>query len=114
MVQKASAALEPAYGQLLAALPEQDYLGIDETGHKDRGRPMWTWCFRAIEFVAFRVLSSRASDVLQQTLGKDYAGIIGCDYFSAYRKFNRLLKVKLQLCWAHLIRELKALLELSV
>lgn len=109
VVQKASAALEPAYGQLLEALPEQDYLGIDETGHKDRGQPMWTWCFRAIEFVVFRVLDSRATKVLHETLGKDYAGLIGCDYFSVYRQFLRESRCLMQFCHSHLIRDVKFL-----
>jgi hypothetical protein len=109
VVQKAAVALEPTYGQLLEALPEQDYLGIDETGHKDRGRPMWTWCFRAIEFVVFRVLDSRATKVLEETLGKDYAGLIGCDYFSVYRQFLRESRCLMQFCHSHLIRDVKFL-----
>lgn len=109
VVQKSSAALEGAYGQLLEALPAQDYLGIDETGHKDRGQGMWTWCFRAIEFVVFRVLESRATKVLEETLGKDYAGLIGCDYFSVYRKFLKDSRCRMQFCHSHLIRDVKFL-----
>lgn len=109
VVQKASAALEPAYGQLLEALPAQEVLGVDETGHQDRGQGMWTWCFRALDFVVFRVLDSRATKVLEETLGKDYGGVIGCDYFSVYRKFLEDRRCRMQFCHAHLIRDVKFL-----
>jgi transposase len=109
VVQKSSLALAPAYQQLLAALPTQEYLGIDETGHTDRGDLLWTWCFRAVEFVVFRILDSRATKVLHETLGKDYAGLIGCDYFGVYRKFLREGRCRMQFCQAHLIRDVKFL-----
>ena len=109
VVQKSSRALAPAYQQLLEALPTQDYLGIDETGHTDRGQPMWTWCFRAEEFVAFRVLDSRKTKVLHETLGRDYAGLISCDYFTVYRKFLKESRCRMQFCQAHLIRDVKFL-----
>jgi len=109
VVQKSSRALEGTYQQLLEALPTQDYLGIDETGHTDQGDAMWTWCFRAEEFVVFRILDSRASGVLHQTLGRDYAGLISCDYFSAYRTFLKESSCRMQFCHAHLIRDVKFL-----
>jgi len=111
-VQKASAALEPGYEQLQKALPEQAYLGIDETGHRERGRGLWSWCFHVPgqeHFTWFHIDPSRGSKVLKRYLGKTFRGIIGCDYFSAYRKFLRETSVWLQLCWAHLIRDVKYL-----
>jgi len=112
VVQKSSRALAPAYQQLLEALPTQEYLGIDETGHTDRGQPLWTWCFRAVEFVVFRILDSRATKVLHETLGKDYGGLISCDYFGVYRKFLRESRCLMQFCQAHLIRDVKFLITL--
>ena len=94
---------------MLAALPAQDYLGIDETGHKDRGQGMWTWCFRAIAFVVFGVLDSRATKVLQETLRKSYAGLIGGDYFSVSRKFLKESRCLMHFCHSHLIRDVKFL-----
>jgi transposase len=50
--------------------------------------------------------------VLIDVLGKEFNGILGCDYFSAYRKFMRLHEnVLLQFCLAHLIRDVKFLVE---
>jgi transposase len=47
--------------------------------------------------------------VLIETLGADFNGVIGCDYFGAYRKYMRLFDVELQFCLAHLIRDVKFL-----
>ena len=111
-VQKASLALGPCYQQLQEALPQQAYMGIDETGHRERGRGLWSWCFHVPghdRFTWFHIDPSRGSKVLKQYLGKTFGGIVGCDYFSAYRKFLRETDVWLQLCWAHLIRDVKYL-----
>jgi hypothetical protein len=52
---------------------------------------------------------STFSKPLKHYLGEAFGGIVGCDYFSAYRKFLRETDVGLQLCWAHLIRDMKYL-----
>jgi len=111
-VQKASEALRPCYEQLQGVLPQQAYLGIDETGHPERGRRLWSWCFHAPgrdRFTWFHIDPSRGSKVLKRYLGKAFRGIIGCDYYAAYRKFLRENDVWLQFCWAHLIRDVKYL-----
>ena len=85
---------------------------VDETGHKDNGQRLWTWCFRAQLYTVFKISPSRGSDVLIEVLGKEFAGVLGCDYFSAYRKYMRLNEnVGLQFCLAHLIRDVKFLAE---
>src|ERR1035437_8855298 len=45
-------------------------------------------------------------------LGKEFYGVVGCDYFSAYRKYMRACGVEIQFCLGHLIRDVKSLLEL--
>jgi transposase len=109
--RKVSAALAEPYEQLRATLPEEHQLGIDETGHKDEGKRHWTWCFRARSFILFLIASSRGSEVLEQVLGSAFAGVINCDYFSAYRKFMNGSSAIMQFCLAHLIRDVKFLAE---
>jgi len=113
LITKVSDALEPAFDELLQALPEQHVLNIDETGHKDCGERFWTWCFKASMYTLFRIDKSRGSQVLLEVLGEEFNGLIGCDYFSAYRKYMRLNdNVQVQFCLAHLIRDVKYLLTL--
>ena len=88
-------------------------VNIDETGHKDCGDRFWTWCFKASMYTLFRIDTSRGSQVLLDVLGEEFDGLIGCDYFSAYRKYMRLNeRVQVQFCLAHLIRDVKYLLTL--
>ena len=113
VVHRVSVALDEPYDQLRAALPEQARLNVDETGHKERGRQHWTWCFRAELYTLFKIDPSRGSKVLVEMLGEEFAGVIGADYFSAYRKYMGDFNVLVQFCLAHLIRDVKFLTTLS-
>ena len=109
---KVASSLDSAYAELEQALPQQKLLNVDETGHKENGQGMWTWCFRAPLFTLFGIDPSRGSEVLVKMLGLEFDGVLGCDYFSAYRKYMRLNKnALLQFCLAHLIRDVRFLIE---
>ena len=60
----------------------------------------------------FRIDKSRGSKVLVEVLGEEFNGVLGCDYFGAYRKYMRECDVLVQFCLAHLIRDVKFLLTL--
>jgi transposase len=113
LIGKMSGALARPYHDLLDRLPHEDRLNVDETGHKNNGKAWWTWCFRAELFTLFKIDSSRGSDVLLAVLGKEFDGVLGCDYFSAYRKYMKDCGIAVQFCLAHLIREVKFLLTVS-
>jgi len=85
---------------------------VEETGHKDNGKSWWTWCFRAEWFTLFKIEPSRGSAVLLKVLGTEFDGVLGCDYFSAYRKYMKDFGIAVQFCLAHRIREVKFLLRL--
>lgn len=106
-----SEAVAGSVEQLAALLPQQALVNVDETGHKDEGRPYWTWCFRAKLFVLFKIAPVRSSEVLMEVLGPEFEGVLGCDFFSAYRKYMGQCSALVQFCLAHLIRELKFLAE---
>ena len=111
LVQKVSRGLSASYEELLHALPGEPRLNVDETGHPDRGRRLWTWCFRSQLFTLYRIDPSRGSDVLVDVLGEEFDGLLGCDYFSAYRKYMKDFDVRVQFCLAHLIRDVKFLIK---
>ena len=108
--QVSEAVAEPVH-QLATLLPEQALVNVDETGHPDQGDLYWTWCFRAKLFVFFKIAPSRSSAVLIEVLGVEFDGVLGCDFFSAYRKYMGQCSALVQFCLAHLIRELKFLSE---
>jgi transposase len=111
VIQKGTKALGPCYEQLLKALPLQTVVNSDETGHKENGAGLWTWVFRSSLFALFKISPSRGSEVLIDVLGEEFNGVLGCDYFSAYRKYMIDFDVTVQFCLAHLIRDVKYLVE---
>lgn len=111
VIRKSSHSLDASYEELLQALPKQNIVNSDETGHKENGGKFWTWVFRANLFVLFKISHSRGSEVLIDVLGKEFNGILGCDYFGAYRKFMTNFDVRIQFCLAHLIRDIKFLVD---
>ncbi len=112
VIQKVGNSLEMPYEELLNRLPLENTLNIDETGHKNNGDRFWTWVFKAELYVLFKIDKSRGSQVLIEVLGKEFDGVIGCDYFSAYRKYMKDFSVSIQCCVAHIIRDIKFLISL--
>lgn len=115
-VRKMTVALGDAYHELIDALPRRPVLGVDETGLRHQGQGHWVWCAHAPGsdgLTCFAIDPSRGSRVLSDILGPDYAGLIQCDYYSAYRKYlTDTQGVQMQFCWAHLIRDVKFMLDL--
>ena len=111
LLHKVSGAVLEPVNQLANLLPHEAVVNADETGHKDQGDLFWTWCFRAKLFVLFKIAPSRSSNVLMEVLGPEFDGVLGCDFFSAYRKYMGQCSALVQFCLAHLIRELKFLAE---
>lgn len=112
LIQKVSNSLAKPYEELLGILPLTSKVNIDETGHKENGDGFWTWVFKTDLFVLFKIDKSRGSKVLIEVLGEEFNGVLGCDYFSAYRKYMKDFNVTIQFCIAHLIRDIKYLASL--
>ncbi len=112
LIQKVSQSLAPAYAELCERLPAEAALNFDKIGHEANGQRFWTWCFRAQMHTLFRIDKSRGSKVLVEVVGEEFNGVLGCEYFSAYRKSMRKCGVLVQFCMAHLIRDVKFLLTL--
>jgi transposase len=110
-ISRSADSLEVPYNELLCMLPKEERLNVDETGHKENGEQFWTWVFRSPEYALFRIDQSRGSKVLLDTLGAGFKGLLGCDYFSAYRKFIDASDARVQFCLAHLVRDVKFLVE---
>jgi transposase len=113
VIEKVSQSLEAPYNELLDRLPLETIVNVDETGHKENGGKFWTWVFKADLYVLFKIDKSRGSKVLIDVLGKEFNGVLGCDYFSAYRKYMKDFNVSIQFCIAHLIRDIRFLITLK-
>jgi transposase len=104
MQTQVTAALRPAYEELVAALPAQPCLGIDESPTKEATIETWLWTFVASMFTVFAWRKTRAGTVLTELLQDDWTGVVNCDRAKMYWMLGRL-----QWCWAHLKRDFQAL-----
>ena len=102
----ATQATRRAYDELAAALPQQPSLYGDESPTKQSSEKAWLWTFVARSFTLFKVQTSRAATILSDLFGKSYAGVMHCDRAKMYWRLGRL-----QWCWAHLKRDVQALID---
>jgi transposase len=93
--------MEPLYDGLAHALTVQRILHGDETGWKMDGLRWQLWCFCNASLAVFHADKSRGSQVVLGLLGKDFAGLLHCDFYAAYNEFPNL-----QRCWVHFARDI--------
>lgn len=107
--ERVSTACLPVIGAIKRYVASALTLNIDETGWKYQGKSRFLWAFVAPGAVLFQVSPSRGAKVLREVLGDSFAGVITSDDHSAYASYHK--NGRRQLCWAHIIRKLKALEE---
>lgn len=105
ITKRVSEYLRPKYDATVKQVRAANVVNVDETGVKVDGKNYWLWVFVAATCTLFVVSKSRGRKVLDEVLGKDFRGYIGCDGWKVYASFSG----RLQRCWAHLLREAKAL-----
>ena len=115
---RATAALRPAIDELVAALPAQKHLGIDETPSKEAQQKTWLWTFVADSFTVFALRPTRAATTLAELLGEKFCGAIMCDRAKMYWALGlepppKKPRHRLQWCWAHLQRDFQAWVDSS-
>lgn len=103
----ATAALSPCYDELKTALPGTTVANCDETATKQGPRKAWIWTVATPLFTVFLVALTRAGSVIQGLLGPRYRGVIGTDRYCGYNAYGHLR----QICWAHLKRDIQALID---
>lgn len=109
ILERVSPELEPVVEEVRETLPEAKNINIDETGWKRKAIREYLWVFVTPLVVYFHIAASRGSKVLRSVLGDVFQGVITSDDHSAYSCYHK--NGIRQLCWAHIIRKLKALKE---
>jgi len=66
--QQATAALTPAYQELMQQLPAEEVLAIDESPTKEGKAKAWLWTFVAATYTVFALRITRAATVLEELL----------------------------------------------
>ncbi|MGH7487783.1 MAG: IS66 family transposase, partial [bacterium] len=103
---QATGALRPAYEELVGRLPREPTLAIDETPTKEGTQKSWLWTFVARRFTLFAARPTREATTLGEHLGNHFPGVVHCDRAKMYWRLPRL-----QWCWAHLKRDIQALID---
>ena len=106
IIERAAQAGEKEYASLKQKIRDAKLLYIDETSFSVLGKNWWVWVFRSDTDLLLVIRNSRGNNVLDEILGKDYAGIVICDCWRAYDFLSNAI---LQRCWAHLLRKSKEL-----
>lgn len=99
LVWGASERLEADHEAILRRVRRSSVVHADETSFSVDGKKWWLWTFTTPRDDRLLVLRpSRGAGVVEEILGKDYAGTVVCDGWRAYLGYS------LQRCWAHLLR----------
>jgi transposase len=111
--QEMSQALSTPVEQAEEYARNQDSVHMDETGWVEgkadgRGRRAWLWLMATTLVCVFRISTSRGSEVAKTLLGRDFAGFLTTDRWSAYVWHDVALR---QLCWSHLTRDFQAFID---
>ncbi len=104
--ERASEALAPVYGEIQAAVQAAPETNVDETGWRLPEKNGWLWTAVTRIATCFRLHPSRGQDGLVALLGSTYRGIVMSDRLVTYQV---LPDGQRQLCWAHLIRNVRGL-----
>jgi transposase len=107
LTRRASNAIKSQYDQILNKIRSSPIVYVDETSIHVQGELYWIWGFTTPTETFYVIRKSRGVKVLMEVLTRKFNGIIVCDGWRSYVKFSK----KLQRCWAHLLRESKALAE---
>jgi transposase len=79
----------------------------DETGWREGRQRAWLWTVVTAPVTVFGVRRSRSGQVAQELLGKDFWGWLVTDRWSGYTWYPTWRR---QLCWAHLLRDIEAMI----
>jgi transposase len=107
--------LEQATAQVLAEpvaearayVQAQPTAYLDETGWRERQQRAWLWAAVTAGVTVFVIRLSRSGKVAQELLGDRFWGYLVTDRWSAYTWYPPWRR---QVCWAHLLRDIEAMI----
>lgn len=102
-----SCALKKPYEEAKSAIQKEKAVNVDETSWFLKHKIHWLWIAVSDALSVFFVDPNRSRAAFQRFLG-DFKGLITSDRFSAYRHLPPETR---QLCWAHLIRDFRKLVD---
>lgn len=99
-------AVAEAVAEARAYVQGQPTAYLDETGWREGGQRAWLWTAVTAYVTVFVVRLSRSAKVAQELLGEQFWGWLITDRWRAYSWYPIWRR---QLCWAHLLRDIEAM-----
>jgi regulator of replication initiation timing len=90
------------YISYLDEIKKSSFSHKDETSYRIAGNTSWIWVYDNLKYVFYRLSKTRGKKTLIEDFGENPKSISINDCYSSYNLFE-----KQQICWAHLLRELK-------
>jgi transposase len=91
-----------------AYVQQQPAAYLDETGWREGRQRAWLWTAVTAWVTVFIVRRSRSGQVAQELVGEHFWGWLITDRWSGYSWYPMWRR---QLCWAHLLRDIEAMIE---
>lgn len=96
----------PVRDDLISLLKKEEVRNADETGWRTDGQSGFAWIFRSQNITIFEHCDSRGAKIPKAILGDESLdGVLVVDRYNGYNQ----VPVKIQYCYAHLLREVKKL-----
>ena len=111
ILKQLSEALGDYYSELKKRIKEALVKNIDETSWRINGKNYWLWIFINKEVALYVVRKRRSSKVPIEILGNQEGKTIISDRYSAYNELAKESGCEQQVCWTHLLRNSKDLVE---
>jgi transposase len=91
------------YNEIFEEVRKAGNVNADETGSRVNGENWWLWVFVARAAALYKIEHSRGRKVVEDTLGKDFAGVLSSDCHTAYES----MECRKQKCLRHYLGEIK-------
>jgi transposase len=108
--QHMSAALGPVVSEVAAAVQTAEVANVDETSWREGRQRAWLWVVVTAALTLFQLDRSRGGAVARALLGPLWTGVLGSDRGTMY---NWYASERRQVCWAHLKRDFRKLVDFS-
>jgi transposase len=102
--QQMSVAIEPLDTAIRAVVQRAPTVHVDETRWREARQTAWVWTAVTPQATCFQIDLTRSRAVFDQLLPHAHQQIITSDRYGVY---HHLANMRHQLCWAHLIRDLR-------
>ncbi len=106
--RQAGSVLADPMAEIVQVVRRAEAVHVDETGWRQAGRKAWLWVGVTARATAFGIHRSRGHEALESLLGENPGRdqVIISDRFPTYTR-----ALKRQQCWAHLRRDMQAMID---